>query len=223
MSITTQELGKNEIYTFWRSLPLIKKVPEDKFEQVQQETRSKIIEILRTGIDDTYSEFTRRYALNAQEIQDILTKEGIKTSLQNIYFHINILLEEGFIQEIAILKEGRFNKRYYGRTAKLFLFVDFHLNKQEKYDEAKNKLISLINIVNGKTQEDEVHPIIEKYLNEQVVIINNYDEIVNSWFEKNAEKFIEYNIDVKETYQMILEIVSSQTQIGKKMLEILKI
>lgn len=223
--MTGIETKQLEIYAFWRSIPLIKKVSYEKFEQVKQETRNKIIEILRTGIEDKYGEFTRRYALNAQEIQDILIKKGIKTSVQNTYFHINILLEEGLIQEIAIIKEGRFNKRYYGRTAKLFLFTGYYLDTQERFDKAKMKFLTLIEILTDGNRDKELEKNVESYLNERIKIFNESEDKLYSWFEQNADKIIEYNIDVKDTYEMLVELVSKSghSSLDKKMMELLKI
>ena len=149
MSITLQEPSENRIYSFWQTIPLVKKMDDEKFNHLKQGTRQKIVEILRTGIDDNSSNHKKRYALTANEIQLLLTNDGLKTSLQNTYFHLNILLEEGFITEIAILKDGRFNKRYYGRTAKLFLFTSFSDEFNQNSVEAKKKFLELIDMVNS--------------------------------------------------------------------------
>ena len=219
------QTGQSELYSFWKSIPLIKRMEPEKFDHVKQVTRSKIIEILRKGIEDANSDVKKRYALNAQEIQEILTKEGLKTSLQNTYFHINILLEEGFIQEITILKEGRFNKRYYGRTAKLFLFTSYSNNIQEKMEEGIKQFSELINVINDEKSENHVENMIEEFLNNQLNYYYELETLINAWFEKNAEKFIEHDLDVKETYQMIFELVynGNQSDLNKKMIKMLKL
>ena len=110
MSQIEEQVKKKVLYSFWRNIPLIKRISKDEFEVVNQETRGAIVEILRTGIKDEQSENSQRYALNAHEIQEYLNTKDLKSSLQNIYFHLNILIEGGIIKEVAILKEGRFKK-----------------------------------------------------------------------------------------------------------------
>ena len=224
MGITLQEVSENRIYTFWQIIPLVKKMNDEKFTQLKQETRQKIIEILRTGIEDTSSENNKRYALTANEIQSKLTTDGSKTSLQNTYFHLKVLLDEGFITEIAILKDGRFNKRYYGRTAKLFLFTGIE-KIDRKAGESKKKFIELIRMVNTEAEQHSLEKIIDEFIHEKTQFFLDIENKILTWFERNADIFIKKNLDVKETYEIVFDFIlnGDQTPLNKKMLSLLKI
>ena len=224
METTLIDAEKKKIYSFWKDIPLIMNMEPEKFECLKQETRNQIIEILRTGIEDKNSEYSRRYALNAQEIRELLQK-NLKTSLQNIYFHLNILLEEGFISEIEILKEGRFNKRYYGRTAKLFLFNKFADITQDKVDEGKKALIDIIKAISINKLPNNTENIIELFLKERWDGFIQNEIRLNKWFEKNAQSLIDSNIDVKNTYELFLALIinRSNTKYSKEMESLLKI
>lgn len=221
---TEENDKKKELYNFWRSIPLIKRMSKEEFEAIRQETRNAIIELLRTGIKDEKSENNQRYALNAQEIQEYLNAKGIKTSLQNCYFHLNILINGGFIKEIAILKEGRFNKRYYGRTAKLFLDMGFANNIEDKIEEGKEIFLNLIKIANSKEPEN-AKEVVGLFLNEKWEFFVKIEDRLDKWFKDNAEALIDSNIDVKDTYELLLNLVlmGKDTPINNNLTSLLKI
>lgn len=225
MNTTVNEKKKEKIYSFWKAIPLIKNMEAEKGNSIQQETRSQILEILRTGIEDKHGEYSRRYALNVQEIRELLIQKNLKTSLQNIYFHLNILLEQGLITEIEILKEGRFNKRYYGRTAKLFLFGKSSDIPQERIEEIKNTFTNVIKAINADNITKKMDGTVELFLNERMDEFIKSEILLNEWFEKHAQSFIEYNIDVKLTYGLIRDLILNRdsTDHSKEMEHLLKI
>lgn len=209
MAQIEEEDKKKILYTFWRTVPLIKRINNEKYLVVKQPTRSAIIEMLRTGIKDEKSENNLRFALNAHEIQQHLNEQGIKTSLQNVYFHLNNLLDGGLIKEIAIIKEGRFNRRYYGRTAKLFLDVFFKEanNIDIKIDENKTKILNLIKASNSNREPKNAEEIVESFLKERYALYAEIDDKLDKWFKNNAESLIDFNIDVLQTYHFLQNFV----------------
>ncbi len=151
------------LYDFWDRLPQIKLVKDAEKIYYAHAVRILIIKSLGEGLKDEFKEDKSvsaiRRALNAQEIYqrvqdykkekrqiDGVDWKGFEVSLNNLYFHIQKMEEALLIQTVAILREGRHNVSYYGRTAQVLVFrVDY-----EEYEKIKNAFGVMAEIASHK-------------------------------------------------------------------------
>ncbi|MHA2504679.1 MAG: hypothetical protein ACXAE3_17640 [Candidatus Kariarchaeaceae archaeon] len=102
-----------------------------------QTTRDIIIKILSKGMEDIHPktlEPLRRYALSGAEILEkvneyIASPECTCESLEsvtksNLFFHLRKLEEGGFVTEAGVIKSGRRNTTYYGKSHKVFITME---------------------------------------------------------------------------------------------------
>lgn len=211
------------LYSFWDSLPPLKVTQQDKDETLNHKIRSRIIRILREGIVDPMGDYARRRALNAKEIlsniqkmkvddKDI-DKDSKNVSLQGLYFHLQKLEEAGLIQTVTILREGRHNTAYYGRTARIFNHMDFKKIEEETKNNfsAIQKFGAVQNVnFDNKTFND----LLKRYLNYQ----KSKDERLSKWLIQYESIIIENNINLTDFYRF-MELMDT---INPEYLEIFK-
>ena len=139
------------LYDFWDKLPQIKLVKDAEKIYYAHTVRILILKSLGEGLKDEPEiegkKIKIRRALNAQEIYqrvqdykkekrqiDGVDWKGFEVSLNNLYFHLQKMEEADLIHTVTILREGRHNVSYYGRTAQVLVFrVDY-----EEYEKIKN-------------------------------------------------------------------------------------
>lgn len=124
MTVDVKE--REVLFTFWHDLPVMKQVETPQEEVFAHEARLAICKFLREGKEESFKGTTRRrYGFKAKELLDHLVDScDIKLSLQSLYFHLQKLEEFGLTTTITIIREGKHNSAYIGRTARVFLFMD---------------------------------------------------------------------------------------------------
>jgi DNA-binding transcriptional ArsR family regulator len=168
------------LYDFWDSLPRIKFVKDAEKVYYAHTARQAILKALGEGIKEvteTSAEKTViRRALSAQEIFqriELYKKERreiqrinwdeFDISLHNLYFHIQKLEDANLIQTVAILREGRHNVSYYGRTAQVLIFrIDY-----EEYEKIKNAFSAMAKLaphINSNLKSEEILDFYNKYV-----------------------------------------------------------
>ncbi|NHJ01411.1 MAG: ArsR family transcriptional regulator [Candidatus Heimdallarchaeota archaeon] len=233
---------RNILYSFWESLPPLKVIPQPEEEIYAHEARLSIIRILRMGILEEENGPKRRRALNAREILKLFkqnqaitqetdkekdvtprlekTQEEFKPlSLQSLYFHLQKLEEAGLIQTVTILREGRHNTAYYGRTARIFLHTDPKKNEL-KIAQAFSAIIKFVSVNNPTFDKNRIEELLERLL----LFEAQRRERISKWLTMHESTVIDHNIDLTSLFkfmELIDNINPNYIQIYRDLLEVL--
>ncbi|MFX1251763.1 MAG: hypothetical protein ACFFCZ_09160 [Promethearchaeota archaeon] len=217
--------AKKYLIDFWTSLPVTKEIQEP-FEVTEkllkQKARSAIVEILREGIIDETKDVEyqdkSRHALTAHELREhINNRLETKIKLSTVYFHLQELQKHGYIQIVTIIKQGRSNIAYYGRTAKLFLFP----NKLNSLKETHfvQKLSELISELNPNQEEERTNELVKELRKLDIEL----EQVINKWIEENEEVINKISIDVKDLFHFLVILGISSPKIAKLQAELRKL
>ncbi|UCG02937.1 MAG: hypothetical protein JSW11_02900 [Candidatus Heimdallarchaeota archaeon] len=196
---------KKIIFAHWQKIPVIKEIPGPMPEElVLQLVRSAILDILRNGIEeyDERNDLTRiRHVFSVKELHKLI-KERIskKIKLSNVYFHLNQLKDHDFVQIITSIKEGRQITHYYGRTAKLFLWM----GKEQKRETEFSHFMALIQYFNPDITSETVKELFMSLLQTK---LENHNR-AKIWLEKNVDVLTELNVDTRDFYNFLKSIDS---------------
>jgi len=210
---------KREIlYSFWESLPPLKVIPQPEEEIYGHKTRLYVVRILRMGISEQGDSPKRRRALNAREILKMLKQIGSEEqieeeglfafdenqeetkaiSLQSLYFHLQRLEEAGLIQTVTILREGRHNTAYYGRTARIFL----HTDPKKNENKIARAFTAITELVTSKIPNfDQVR--MEELLERLLLFETQRRERISKWLTQYESTIIEKNIDLTSLFKFM--------------------
>ncbi len=218
--ISGSELEK-VIFAHWQKIPVIKEIPDIMPEElVLQEVRSAILDILRSGIEE-YDErdlVRIRHVLSVKELHKIINERiSKKIKLSNVYFHLNQLRDREFVQIVASIKKGRQITHYYGRTAKLFLWMG-----KENDNFKDNYFIALIQTFNPDITSETIEELYKSLLLNKLEIHNQ----AKMWLENNVEELTELNVDTRYVYNFLKSILRcdpSSIEVYNKINELLNI
>ncbi len=199
---------KKTIFAHWQKIPVIKEIAESMPEElVLQEVRSAILDILRNGIEE-YDErrdlIEIRHVFSVKELHKLIREKiSKKIKLSNVYFHLNQLKERGFVQIVTSIKEGRQITHFYGRTAKLFLWMGETLDETELTDDSIfHKFMALMQHFNSDLTVETIETLYKSLLNTKQETHNR----VKMWMENNLEKLTELNMDTRDVYNFLRSI-----------------
>ena len=102
-----------------------------------------------------------------------------------------------FVQIVTSIKEGRQITHYYGRTAKLFLWMG-----KEDDESRSNKFIALMQAFNPDLTSETLEELYESLLQTKLESHNR----VKIWLEKNVDKLTELNLDTRDVYSFLKSI-----------------
>ena len=135
----------------WIDTPIIKKVPHKLYEVFEQEHRSLIVKLMGTGMDIDDNGILR-HIFTGKELHTYLEEKlERKIKISNIYHHLSKLEEIGVVHEVVTFMEGKRKTRYFGRTAKLYIFFDDPENIIQ--DPEIKRIAKLFNHFNPKIPE----------------------------------------------------------------------
>ncbi|MHA2054175.1 MAG: hypothetical protein ACW99F_11305 [Candidatus Hodarchaeales archaeon] len=208
-----QEL-KDLIYNHWKNINPIKEIEGQRpINILHQEVRSAILELLNEGIKEYDSEkdqILRRKVFSAREIHTIIKKDKqMKIKVSNIYFHLHKLQDQGLVKIVGTKKEERHIIRYYGRTARLFLWTG---DPTEKVNEKKAfKIIKkLIKELNTELSEKTIEDLLISFTRTKKASHKGIKE----WIQKNENLLISGDYDIREIYKFLtlLDITSPRSR-----------
>lgn len=211
--ITPKE--KKIFYDYWRTLPAVKSTPgEDYLKIHEQPIRGYILEILREGIEEIDPNTTlkiKRHVLTARELYIQVKKKlvsGTSCTLSNIYFHLSVLEEDpGYIKEVLTIKSGKQKIKYFGRTAKLFLYKDSNISKElAKTKNIIAELSIIINILQPSVTEEQVKSLFTKYSDKRIEAEFNSSDQVTKWIAQHETLLSEHNIDIRDLHDFLFPI-----------------
>ncbi|MFX0171165.1 MAG: hypothetical protein ACFE9L_04535 [Candidatus Hodarchaeota archaeon] len=199
---------KKILLEHWQKIPIIKEIPEPMPTQlINQEIRSELLDILREGVEE-YNEEKKiseiRHAFSVKELHKLI-KERVKTKIKisNVYFHLNKLKEKDYIEIVTSIREGRQITHFFGRTAKLFLWIGEPVET--------NKLSEDTNYLKFATLLEHFAPNVisesskELYMAAMQIKKEGHEKI-RQWIEKNEELLMRLNMDTRDLFQFLISI-----------------
>lgn len=219
------------LYKFWEKLPEQRIVIDYEDDFFKHYARKFTFKILGKGIREKLpsGKIVTRKALNAQEILQELNdaldlkfkikeeREKYDLSLHSLYFHLQKLEEVGFIQTVAILKEGRHNVAYYSRPAKVVLFKDEY-TEDEKIMNAFTSMEKLMKVINPEFDTEEFKEYYEKYNKINGKNLDRIQRKIGEIQDKVYEADIDPN-DIQRFLVLISQINPEFVEFFKEILE----
>lgn len=198
---------KKRLLQHWQDIPVIKEIPETMPALVEQEVRSAILDILREGIeeyDEEHDLVEIRHVFSAKELHKLIKERlSIKIKISNVYFHLNKLKDGGYVQIVTSFKEGRQITHFYGRTARLFLWMGEPLDTTDVTDESKfSDFITLLKHFNPDLTSETINELFRSFLQ----VHQETHDRVKKWMEKNVEILAELNVDTRDVYKFLMSI-----------------
>ncbi|MFX0064915.1 MAG: winged helix-turn-helix domain-containing protein [Candidatus Hermodarchaeota archaeon] len=221
MSKKTDE--REILYSFWKNLPVLRIVTIQEEEVFGHDARTETCRFLRYGLtEEINGEQRKRYAFNAREILQYLQEtKQIKITLQSLYFHLQKLEEYGLTQNITIIREGRHNTAYTGRTARFFLFVD----PEEEYNKYLRRFTAMFGLVQLENPEIQLERA-EKFLNEFLEIKRERQKQLSEWLVQKESLITQGELNLTDLFGF-LELIDANNpkflKLFKEIAEYLKL
>lgn len=207
-----------KVYEFWKDVPTIIEIKQETFNKVvNQEFRGAILDILRKGIVDEYTqenELPRRHAMSAPEmLPKIREKLESEVKLSNVYFHLEKLEKANLIREVVKKLEGKHNITYYGRTSK---FIICRKSEDSEPHELKflNSVYKLTETMKIDIDKQKLNKIAEK-------IQSRTDELYQmekEWIKNNHETLFELDIDVLVLFDFMVKYLRGSDPIVQNLI-----
>lgn len=189
---------KELLFEHWHQIPAVQYHGTEKFEVMKHQIRASFLKALRKGIKD--GEKTR-HALTLKEIQPMinedLDRDKDKIPLTTLYYHKDILEDEGLIKEVLTVREGKTQSTYYGRTAKGYVH-----NVQDKLD-VPDPLKKIIFAKNPGIRDEDL----EDLINHLVQHMNEVNKRIEKWIDDNQQFIAEHELDVLDIYEMFTKLL----------------
>jgi DNA-binding transcriptional ArsR family regulator len=192
----------------WQNIPVIKEIPEPMpIKLIKQEIRSEILDILRVGVkeyDESNNIFEFRHVFSVKELHKLM-KERINTRIKisNVYFHLNRLREKGYIEIVTSIKEGRQTTHFFGRTARLFLWMGEPLEtKKIAEDTAYLNFVTLLEQFKPNLASESIEGLYTSFIQAKL----ESHRRIKQWIKKNEEQLVRLNMDTRDLYQFLKSI-----------------
>ena len=201
---TASDEKRKSLYTYWESLPFFKHVDSSNWFRIDQsKVKSFIVKYIRDGREDDFGrthKLARRHAFNAKELHAAFQKNAPnpknaqhkKYSISNFHFHIKSLVQDGYLQKIATMLEGRQYQSYYGRTAIAF---------EPRFDEQLTKTLgqnifgplkAFIQELNPEMDKDTIGQLVDENLR----LSADYYFRTMAWMQAHYPKIYSAKIDM---------------------------
>lgn len=198
------------VFNHWAYVPVVKEIPEIEASFFSQDVRSSVLKVMADGLEDYDPVEGRkryRHALTAKELQEGVKQElGRRVTLQNIYFHLDALSKDhDFVVEVASVKEGRHIRKYFGRTAKFFLFLSTDRdNAEESVPHMVGQVWKVLRGENSTSTitEEDVRTLVKGYWDE----MRQRSKQAVTWIEQNENRLNRAEVDVKTLYLFLYEV-----------------
>lgn len=222
--------AKDRILNHWATIPAIEDIADfSAFDLItKSEIRSAIMDLMRLGheeFDPVTKKSVVRHAFTAKEILTLIRSQTKKnTKLSNVYFHLGLLEEKGFIEPIASIKIGRTTTSFFGRKAKLFFALADSGKEEFLEDDKAGKFLALLAKMDpGASLNDH-----KELMNQLRERRNELHSSIKKWIslEENEKILVKLNIDLRDLYGFLLFVLSESqfpNEASLKMAKILNI
>ncbi|MFX0184448.1 MAG: hypothetical protein ACFE95_15305 [Candidatus Hodarchaeota archaeon] len=206
---------KRILLDHWQKIPIIKEIPEPMpTKLIKQEIRSELLDILREGVEE-YNENNEiseiRHAFSVKELHKFV-KDRINTKIKisNVYFHLNKLKEKDYIEIVTSIREGRQTTHFFGRTAKLFLWMGESF-ETKKFTEDTDYLnfVTLLEQFKPNLAIESIEGLYTSFIHTRL----ESHQRIKQWIKKNEGKLVTLNMDTRDLYQFLKSIDNSNTAI----------
>jgi hypothetical protein len=214
---TEIEEKKKSLYTYWHKLPYFKTIDSKNLSQVEEsEVRSFIIKYIRDGLEDEFgrkNNLSRRHAFTAKELHAAYTKirKDQEYSQSNFHFHIKSLVEDGYLQEIAKLLEGRHYITYYGRTAISFIGQYDNILTATTIQDMFGPLKQLMKVMNPEIDPETINQLVD----ENILAMQDFYYRLFSWVEEKYPLLYKSKVDIKNFLRIVGHYSFFHKEFGK--------
>lgn len=212
---------RKKLYLYWHDLPFIKSIDTMKqFIDMESGIKGFILKYIRDGVEDDFSRehnLCRRHAFTAKELNNAFKKESKlqkNYSSANFHFHLKSLIEDGFVQEIAKILEGRHYRTYYGRTAKTFSKTEDNILSSEMRDIFFDSFKNFIKEQNSDLEFSYINELVE----ENIRLLQDFYFRIISWIKDKYPYFYNSRTDLL----LLVNIVGSYSLFHEELAENLK-
>ena len=182
----------NDLYEIWDNTPSYIIFEESSMILDAPPVQAYISRLLGTGVPGVYNK--QRHFLTVNEIMDKINSDfitdGVKFKKSNVYYHLDRLLEQELIYYVHCL-DGQYKRKYFGKSAKNFLFFDSEETQLEMIDEMLRPFYQLLNHYESKSVdklfEQIKHDIFEKRKKLK-------DDMMN-WIKLNDDLLVELEVN----------------------------
>lgn len=207
-----------DLFQLWKDIPVIQKISDPSIAKTSRHPIQKfILKILREGIIDKNGK--KRNFLIANEILECVNHEldGIDKSIKisMLYYHLDKLQESNLVDYVYYV-EGRHKRKYFGRTAKFYLFSSETKDEKimEKYFAPISKLIIHYN---PDTDIEKYEKIVEKIKIDQ----SEFSKGLIDWMKSNHELLYDLDIDPLDLFESMFTMLFGQSSIKKLISELI--
>ncbi|MHA2101672.1 MAG: hypothetical protein ACW99A_23730, partial [Candidatus Kariarchaeaceae archaeon] len=202
----------DDLYQLWKDIPIIKTSSDVMdFKTSSHPIQYAITKILRRGIEEKTGR--KRHFLTANELLDEVNKrrEGIDNPIKisMLYYHLDKLIEVEFVKYVYHV-EGRHKRKYFGRTAKFYLFSD----SEKENDKMKQYFSPISKLLVHFNPEINVEKY-EKYVDEIKEAQSAFSNKLVEWMRENHELLFELEIDALELFSSLNSFLIGQSSIKK--------
>lgn len=198
----------DDIYQLWKDIPIVQTLSSSQylFKATNQPIQNAILKILREGIIDHNDK--KRHFLTANELLEAvnLEIEGIQKEIKisMLYYHLD-KLQEFLLVEFVYYIEGRHKRKFFGRTAKFYLFSDTKKEK-EKIESFFSPISKLIMHYNPKSDIEQYKQIVNQIIDQEKL----FSKLLVTWMRENHELLYELDIDAFDLFTSLSSFITSQ-------------
>lgn len=220
---------ETEFLYYWQEIDIIRQFGPDQLEgTIDQPVRKAIINILsegRTIIDEDGNERTLR-VMNASQILEAINeiaesdsnKYGLnKIKRSNLYYHVNALVDKGFLAEVGMIPKKNRLISYYGRTARVFLLNYDHDKQPPMLDDGD--LPRLMKAINPDLPDQKIDKVIDGL---RLMYQKVDPSPIHNWFEENEQELRKSDIDIRHLHNVFHKILSFDDETISAMREFAK-
>ena len=180
-------------------------------------------------MDETPTGSRRRHALSVVEIVDLVksfSKEKPKKS--SIYYHLELLMEFGIIQELTSVKAGNIVTMYFGRTSKL-IFLQSEAEEIHKKSEGTELVLQpgfqeLVSRVSAKDQTEISNLTTEIARIKSEINLPDVDFV--AWVKEHSDDLVGIDLNLVELHNLFVNILKyppELVELYQKLKEYLKL
>ncbi|TFG16517.1 MAG: hypothetical protein EU530_11735 [Promethearchaeota archaeon] len=202
---TQTEEKKKLLYSYWHELPYIKSIDSTVYFQVwESEIKNFINKYIRDGIEDDFGRehnLLRRHAFTAKELHAayLNQQKDQNYSQSNFHFHIKALVEEGYLQEIAKILEGRHYVSYYGRTAKSFVSQFDNILTTSAIQDDFGPIKELIIDMNPDSNPESINQLVDEF----ILSLEDYYFRFFSWVKEKYPHIYKSKVDLRSFLDIV--------------------
>ncbi|MCE7736189.1 MAG: hypothetical protein GPJ54_15010 [Candidatus Heimdallarchaeota archaeon] len=202
-----------DLFQLWKDIPVVQTLQSSQylFKSTSQPIQNSILKILRKGISDDNNK--KRHFLTANELLEAVNVEieGLQNAIKisMLYYHLDKLQEFQLVEFVYYI-EGRHKRKYFGRTAKFYLFGD-PKEMDEKVEQYFSPISKLILHYNPNADIEKYKQIVNQIRDEE----SEFSSSLVTWMRENHELLYELEIDALDIFTALTTFMTNQVLISQ--------